>query len=292
MDDLFELLESLIPEQEAARDYYLRSPFGWPGGKDRSYKNICARLPYRGSYIETCGGSGIVLLNRRPSPLEVFNDRNAGVTAFFRVLKNYQKTEKLKQWLALTIHSREEFIWCRDTWRNCDDDVERAARWYYMVKKSFGGLGRNYARVVRGRSLHPAGIYNTLPFLDAIHARMTEVYVENMDVLQCIADFDNSDAVFYIDPNYYGVSKGIYEDEIPDVRHAKICEAIMDGKGFFAVSGYTNPVYDSFSWDERLTWEVPVSIQAAIGTETNNRIGTNLERGTAQEVLWVRDNAD
>jgi DNA adenine methylase len=290
-DALFKMLCEGVEHQEDVRETFLRAPFGWPGGKSKSYQQILNRLPYRDVYVEHCGGSGVIMLNRRPSDLEIFNDRDAGVTAFYRVIKDKEKLNRMAEWLSLTIHSREEFIWCKETWRDCDDDVERAARWYYMVRMSFGQQRRNFARAIKGKSQHPKAIYDILPLFPDIHARFANVQVENLDLFQSITDYDSEGTVHYLDPNYFGVSKGIYENEIQDHQHWELCERIMRGQGFFALSGYPNKVYDSFDWDEKITWQVTVTAEPQAFRGTNNKPEESVGRTEATECLYIRDNA-
>ena len=294
-DDLFKLWSGMADRDPEIREQYIRAPFGWAGGKEKSKDKILEILPYRNTYVEHCGGSGVIFLNRRPSNLDVFNDRDAGVTAFYRCLKDREKMRKMMEWLSLTVHSREEFIWCKKTWKDCTDDVERAARWYYIVRMSFGQQKRNFGRAIRGKSQQPLMIYSSFPLFPQIHARMSEAQIENLDLFDSIKDYDSEDTVHYIDPNYHGVSPGIYENEIDEASHHRLCETIMNGKGFFALSGYPNHVYDSpeFHWDRRITWDVNVTLQAQAFTEGNNKAGrendSSLKRVKATECLWIKD---
>jgi site-specific DNA-adenine methylase len=64
-------------------------------------------LPQTTHYCEPFGGSAAVLLNRKPSPVEMYNDIDGEVVNFFRVLRNQQG--ELIQAIGLTPFSREEF---------------------------------------------------------------------------------------------------------------------------------------------------------------------------------------
>ena len=195
-DELMRMILDDIAEEEIdnkSRDNYVRSAFAWPGNKFNSLEHIIPRFPCGSSFIEGCGGSGVVTINlKNQYPLRVFNDRHAGVTSFFRCMRDAKKKEAVKDWLRLTLHSREEFIICRDTWENENDDVERAAKWYYMVRTSFGALGRNWARSTLGRAQSGAALHNGLELLDTVHRHFREVQIENMDICQLIRDYDFS----------------------------------------------------------------------------------------------------
>ena len=62
-------------------------PFGWYGGKFSHLDWLLPLLPACHHYCEPFAGSGAVLLNRDPSPVETFNDLDGEVVNFFRVLR-------------------------------------------------------------------------------------------------------------------------------------------------------------------------------------------------------------
>jgi len=266
----------------------LRAPFGYPGGKSRSIKNILPHLPYRTKYIEPFGGSGAVLLARNASKLEVFNDRYAGVVAFYRCIRDPALYSKLCQWLELTIHAKEEFVWCKETWKDVDDPIERAGRWYYMIQSSFGSIGRNWGRQTTKSSM--AGkIRNKLAIFPEIHARFHKVQVENLDWEDCIREYDSHDAVIYCDPPYVDVNRGTYKNEMSIERHREFIACVMKCKAHVVVSGYSNPLYEENEWDDRLEWDAFVSIQSVVNSEKNKKAGINTKREHAKEVLWIRE---
>lgn len=295
--DIFDMLMGFVDEPEEKRDKdVLRAPFGWPGGKDQSKNTILKELPYRKSFIEHCGGTGIVILNRVQSKLDVFNDRDSGVTCFYRCLRNQEKMARLVQMLEYSVHSREEFVACKKSWGHCADDVERAFKWYYVTRHSFSQQRRNWGRAIAGTAQQPGMIHSSLLEFPKIHARLKQIQIENLDIFQSLKDYDNADAVHYIDPDYLGSSPGIYKHGIGgESGHQKLLEQVQNGKGYFAISGYAHPIYDAndLKWDKRLVWNVSVTAQAQAFTESNNKLGQkdNLQRTTAEEVLWIKDNA-
>lgn len=273
---------------KAKREEYLRAPFAWPGGKSRSVKDILPHLPYRESYIEPFGGSGSVLLARRPSKLEVFNDRFAGVVAFYRCIRDSKKIDQLVERLKTTLSAREEFIWCRATWESCEDDVERAARWYYLLSYSFGSLGRNFGRSIRNDSQLPSKMAKHILEFDQIHNRMKLCLIENQDWRSILLDFDHSEAVFYIDPPYLEAYSGTYKHELKEQDHVDLLNRIMKMEGFVALSGYENHLYDKYDWDERHTWSKAVSIKPMAFHDENCKRNNHAQRDNAKEVLWIK----
>lgn len=293
MSDLFSLFTALDNQESGSREEIVRAPFGYPGGKSSSLDKILPHLPYRNLYAEPFGGSGSVMWARNPSPLEIFNDRYSGVTSFYRCIRDKDKMHALIERIETTIHSREEFLWCRDTWKNCQDEVERAARWYYMLQTSFGAQGRNFGRSVRGKAQMGPKIRNNLMLFHPLHQRIKHVQFENLDWRQCIKDFDQEDMVWYLDPPYYEYAKGMYEHEMQKEEHKELLERIFHLKGFVALSGYSNSLYDSYPWDNKYTWTINVNMLAIAFTENNHLIGKedSIKRGRAQEVLWIKEAA-
>lgn len=277
-----------LDQVDTVREEYVRSPFPWPGGKSKSIDNILPHLPYRASYGEPFGGSGAILLARRPCDLEIFNDRFSGVTCFYRVLRDPIKLNLLLDRLQLCLHSREEFIWCKQTWKDHEDEVERAARWWYTVMSSFGAQGRNFGRSVKGKAQQGPKLKNNLSLFHPCHNRLQNVQIENQDWRQILTDFDQPTMVWYMDPPYYQSTRGQYDCEMADEDHQELLERIQSLRGFVAISGYDNPLYNKYKWDRKLQWKAFVSQQALAQTETNFQTG-DIKRGFAIETLWVKE---
>lgn len=269
----------------------IRAPFGWPGGKSKSLKEIIPHLPQTRVYVEPFGGSFAVGLARAPSKMEVLNDRYAGVVAFYRVIKNPELFDKLVDWLELTIHAREEFRRCQAGWERTDDDVERAGQWYYMIQSSFSSLGRNWGRTIKPTGRMAGKVRDKLKYFPEIHQRMKYVQVENQDWFDCMTDYDSPETVFYVDPPYADAYSGIYKHEMKSQDYTRLVNTIFNCDGFVALSGYAgHPLFESQNWDERYTWDAYVSIESAAFTEGNRKAHLKdvSARGKAHEVLWIK----
>ena len=291
MTDLLELFDDLERQTEPERNEIIKAPFGYIGAKSRSIEKITPHLPYRSSYIEAFGGTGAILLARHPSNLEVLNDRYMGIVGFYRCIRNKDMMEKLCDWLEFTVHSREDFLDCRDTWENTNDDVERAAKWYYSIQSSFNSKGGQFGRSTNCRSALAGKIRNCLPMFPIIHERLLKVQIENQDWYQCLLDYDHPDAVFYLDPPYINTYPGAYLYEISKTEHIRLVETIFSLKGFVALSGYSNPLYEEQDWSSRFDWDIRVSSKSMAFTESNNLAGREsiTERSTVKEVLWIKE---
>jgi len=285
VDDLFAGMEH-EPEDEVR---IKRAPFGYVGNKRSSAKHILPMLPYRKRYIEVFGGSGVILLNRRPSEIDVYNDRFGGVVCFYRCLKDPIKYAAMCEWLKVCVNAKEEYAWCRETWRDCTDDVERACRWYYSMHYSFGSKGGNWGRTV-GTSPTSAPS-NKFPLFETAHQRLRSVQIENASWRKILTDYDSDESVFYLDPPYVATDSGGYKYSMSPDDHREMLDFIQDMEGFVALSGFTNSLYDGYDWDDRITWEVTCPLTGNANNEGNNKAHmAGLEcSAKAEEVLWIKE---
>jgi len=119
LEQIFNELEARTTDESTKN--ILAAPFGYPGGKSRSVRNILQHLPYTDKFVDVFAGSGTILLAREPSRLEVYNDRYAGVTAFYRCVKSEKLCRQLVDWIDTTVHSKELWWWYKETWDSCED---------------------------------------------------------------------------------------------------------------------------------------------------------------------------
>ncbi|MDR0370336.1 MAG: DNA adenine methylase [Prevotellaceae bacterium] len=71
--------------------------FGWYGGKFSHLDWLLPQLPDCVHYCEPFAGSGAVLLNKIPSPVETYNDIDGEVVNFFKVLRIDVALQKLPE---------------------------------------------------------------------------------------------------------------------------------------------------------------------------------------------------
>ncbi len=291
-----ELLGAMLSmdDNEITRESIVKAAFKYPGSKDNSIEHILPHLPYTDEYCEPFGGSGVILLARRQVKNEYFNDRYSGVTDFYRVVKDPTLLPRLLDWLDFTLHSREEFNRCRDTWQDVNDPVERAARWYISIQMSFQAYGRHYGRSLSPNNRFSTVLPNSLEKFWPVHHRLKGVYIENQDWRHLFKDLNSLMRVWYLDPTYLGddVSNGgMYSHIMSRTDHIEMLERIHNQLiGYVALSGYQNELYDSYPWDAKYTWEVRETSSAKIGTESNGRIGTEgTNSGVRIECLWIKN---
>src|SRR5690606_29758674 len=109
------------------------------GGKGRVWRHIIPHFPEHHTYVEPLGGSAAVLLNKPPSPVEVYNDIDSNVVTIFRVLRDHP--DELRRGLESTPYSREEYVRSLGA-LDGPEDVEKARRLCGRDRQVFGGLGQ------------------------------------------------------------------------------------------------------------------------------------------------------
>lgn len=141
-------------------------------------------------------------MSRTTCKLEVINDLDSGLVAFYRVLQNHLE-ELLRQFNWL-VSSREWFEgWKRQQEAGGLIDILRAARYYYLQRLCFGG--RVKARAFGTAPMHQPRI-NLLRMaaeLFAVHLRLVGVTIEHLPREDFIRRNDKPGTLFYCDSSYY-----------------------------------------------------------------------------------------
>jgi len=183
------------------------------GGKARLAKRIIAeidRVPHK-AYAEPFVGMGGVFLRRRSRPSsEAINDLSGDVSTFYRILQRHYVA--FLDMLRFQITSRAEFERLKRVDPSTLTDLERAARFLYMQRTTYGGLREGVFGV---RPLRPGTIDITrLPsLLEEIHERLAPVTIESLPFDDFMRRYDRPETFFFIDPPYYGV-EGLYGAEL------------------------------------------------------------------------------
>ena len=181
----------------------MNSPLAYIGGKSKLSKQIISYIPDHKIYCEVFSGAAWVFFRKEPSRVEVINDLDSELIAFYRVIQNHLE-EFLRQFRWL-LTSRE---WFND-WKNQLDaggltDIQKAARYYYVQRLAFGGKvrDRNYGVELDGR-VPRINLLRLEEEMSAIHLRLSCVRIENLPWRKLIAKYDRPDTFFYCDPPYY-----------------------------------------------------------------------------------------
>jgi DNA adenine methylase len=207
----------------------MNSFISWIGGKRLLRNEIVKRIPSAiNRYIEVCGGAGWVLFAKeRHADLEVYNDVNSDLVNLFKCVK-YHPTE-LQRELSLFLNSRELFQEFKAQYETKGmTDIQRAARYFMLIKTSYGSDCKSFGCIKKDVS-------SMVQYIEKISERLSKVVIENYDFQKLMKVYDRVEALFYVDPPYYGTEK-YYQVYFSNEDHIRMCEALKNIKGKFILS--------------------------------------------------------
>ncbi len=249
-------------------------------------------VPKHQTYVEVFGGSAALFFAKSVSPLEVINDLNSGLVNFYRVLRDPAKFQKFEYLANLTPFSREEFNFCRATWQTCQDDVEKAHRWFVLIRHSYGAMGHSFGNSIadgkNGMATSVRSYLSAVARLSEVHQRLSGAQIENLDFRELIKKYDRLGTFFYLDPPYVHSTRSgnrYYAHEMTDRDHEETVSLLLAAQGRSMVSGYANPIYrplEQAGWkrlDFRTVCPAAARKKKSSGDEKN---------GARIESVWVR----
>jgi DNA adenine methylase len=259
-------------------------PFGWYGGKFSHLSWLLPLLPRCHRYCEPFAGSGVILLNRDPSPVETYNDLDGEVCNFFAVLRDHK--EELVEKIGLTPFSRQEFaLACKLD--PSGSQVERARRFYIRARQVRTGLAQtaSVGRWANCKNTSRSGMSGVVSrWLGAIDAlpqiaeRLLRVQIENRPAADIIRLYDSKETLFYCDPPYIHTTRGdskAYSNEMTDEQHTSLAELLNRVRAKVALSNYDCPLMDKL-YPKKKWFKLVGSLRTIHST-----------KGKRSEVLWT-----
>ena len=254
------------------------------GGKFRLAHWIISHMPNHTCYTESFGGAAGVLLQKPKSYAEVYNDLDGDIVNLFRVVRDKQLCELLKEQLLLTPYARDEFELAN---LESDDPVERARRTIIRAEMGFGSAGatkgctgfridtkRQYGTAQALWAKYPERISN-------ICQRLTNVLIENKPAIDVIQNHDAPTTLHFVDPpyvfdtRYAGAAAGrVYKHEMDNSQHEELLQCLVNVQGMVLLSGYPSDLYN----DLLTKWRC---------VTTTARIAAGRGTDTRTECLWI-----
>ncbi len=210
--------------------------FPWMGGKSKLARRIVSVMPDHTCYVEVFCGAANILFAKPRSRSEIINDINGDLVTLFRVVRYHRRA--FLQELRYVTHSRREFA---DFRRQPGlTDIQRAARFYMILKAAFGGKGGTpdchfgYGTTGRGRFNR-----TSLAALNQCHKRLDGVFVEHLDFADLVPRYDRPHTCFYCDPPYLDTAG--YQADFGADRHAQLAAILRGIQGKFLLSINDHP---------------------------------------------------
>jgi len=233
-------------------------PLAYIGGKRRIARKLIALLPEHVTYVEPFAGGAQVFFAKPASKVEILNDLSGEVVNFFRVCQHHP--DELIRCLKYAVVSRSLYVLLQQQDPTLLTDVQRAARFLYLQKNSFGGTVNNqhYHYCI---AKPPNYNLESLPALiDAASKRLARVQIESWPYEKILERFDRDTTLFYLDPPYVGVS--LYKFNLKDADFTLLAERLGRIQGKFLLSINDHPIArEAFSRFHMR--EIPISYTAA-----------------------------
>lgn len=223
-----------------------KSPLAWLGGKSRLADQIIERMPAHQTYCEVFAGAAWVLFKKPESKVEVINDINRELTNLYRCVKHHLG-ELVAQFRWMLV-ARDDFDAFLSMPPDALTDIQRAARFFYLAKTSFGAKIHKPTFGIAATAPPRLNLLRIEEELSDAHVRLARVFVENKPYDQVIQRFDKPGTLFYVDPPYWGNEKDYGEGVFCREDFARLAGLLASLKGKFILSLNDTPgVRDTFT---------------------------------------------
>ncbi|MEM6381637.1 MAG: DNA adenine methylase [Pseudomonadota bacterium] len=246
-------------------------PAAYIGGKRHLARRICAIIDSieHGLYAEPFVGMGGVFFRRQTAARrEAVNDINGEVANLFRILQRHY--QQFMDTLRFQVTSRREYERLKACNPSTLTDLERAARFIYLQRLSFGGkvTGQNFG--VDPTAPARFNLTKLAPLLEDVHERLAGVVIENLGWSEFIRRYDRPDALFYLDPPYWDNETDYGEGVFGKEDFTAMADQLAGLKGRFVLSINDVPeirsIFRAFSFEE-----ASLNYSVAGGKGTNAR---------------------
>lgn len=262
------------------------------GGKSgRIGQWIAQQLPRHRCYVEPFGGMAGVLMYKKPSDTEVYNDLEALLVNLFRVVRTPELCRQLQRALHFTPYSRLQHRTDAAGLREESiDDVERARRTYTTLAQDFkGSLGYTSFGFggPKARGNEARAFVNAQQRISVVAERFRLVQLENKPALEVCQSWDHAHTCLYLDPPYTADERNgawVYSQETSHGLHQDLVSFALAAESKIILSGYRNPLYEAQL--EANGW-----LRRDFATTTrvgNSRVG---EKARRVESIWLNPRA-
>lgn len=250
----------------------------WIGGKRRLAKHIVPLLPAHTSYVEPFAGAAGIFFCKPPSECEVLNDINGELVNLYRVVQHH--LEEFCRMFKWALVSRKMFEWEQMKAPETLTDIQRAARFFYLQKLSFGARVEKQNYGVVTNSPPRLNLLRIEEDLSSAHMRLAAVHIEHLNWAACIERYDTADTIFYLDPPYwetegYGVEFGLEQYD----RMAKLARTVR-GKMLISINDHP-AMRQAFNGLPTQTVPIKYTVGGGQGVERQELIIRNTEEGWA-----------
>ena len=249
----------------------MKSVVPYFGGKTKLVKTIVNKFPEHTCYVEVFAGGAAVFFNKEPSKAEVINDLDKDLVTLYRAIKHHP--EELYKQFKFSLVSRTEFD--REKQVNPDTltDIQRAARYLYLQKNSFGG---HITKQTFGTSTTGKPRLNLLTMESTIEwawQRLMQTVIECKDFRDLIPRYDRKHTLFFLDPPYYNIPGYNHDFTTQDFHDLRGLLEVIKGKFLMTIND--TPETRDFFQDFHIE-EVTLKYSTARSVTSRSKIRTEL----------------
>jgi DNA adenine methylase len=207
-------------------------PLPYIGGKRRLAPLITTLIPEHTTYVEPFAGGCQVFFRKSPSRVEVLNDMNAEIVNFLRVCQVHP--QELARSFGFFVASRRLHTLFSEQPTTLLTDIQRAARFLYLQKTSFGGqvVRRSFRFGVTKPATFRADRLTRL--VEEVATRLHNVQVECGPYQEVLRRYDRHSTFFYLDPPYIGLE--LYQFNFSTTDFEELTAHLADLRGRFLLS--------------------------------------------------------
>lgn len=125
--------------------------------------------------------------------------------------------EEFIRYFKWSLISREEYERLQRVDETTLTDIQRAARFYYLVRNAFGAKIVSQCYGVANSSKPRLNLLRLEEDLSETHLRLSRVSIENLPYENLIKRYDGKDVFFYVDPPYWNCEsdygKGLFNKD-------------------------------------------------------------------------------
>jgi DNA adenine methylase len=228
----------------------MKSFLAYMGGKSLLANKIIPKIPEHKCYVEVFAGAAWLMFKKEEtiSDVEIINDINSDLVTLYRVVKHH--LEEFIRYFKWILVSRDDFQRFHKEDPETLTDIQRAVRFYYLLKMGYAARIRNPSFSIAPTSKPRLNLLRIEEELSAVHLRLSRVYIENRSYADVIKRFDRPETFFYVDPPYYGYEdyygEGLYERD----DFIKLRDNLSGISGRFILSindvEYIRKIFNSF----------------------------------------------
>ncbi|BDV42453.1 restriction endonuclease subunit M [Geotalea uraniireducens] len=208
----------------------------WIGGKRRLSRHILPAFPAHTCYVEPFAGGAALFFLKEPSKVEVLNDVNLDLVTLYRVIQHH--LEEFIRQFKWSLTSRKMYGWLKITDPDTLTDIQKAARFYYLQRLSFGGKVSSRTFGTATTSPPRLNLLRIEEELSQAHLRLARVYVEHLPWEQCIEKYDRQQTFFYLDPPYWQTEGYGVPFEIEQYQRIASLMGTMKGRAILSINDH------------------------------------------------------